>query len=63
LCLRGIRESILIEVKNVFWSSHNDNIFNKESIKSAIRHFIRECYFTVRNKVFTQTIGILMGIG
>ena len=58
----GIRESIRIEGKNAFWSSHKDNIFNKESIKLAIRHLIRECYFTVGNKVFIQTIGIPMGI-
>ena len=58
----GIRESIRIEGKNAFWSSHKENIFNKESIKLAIRHLIRECYFTVGDKVFIQTIGIPMGI-
>ena len=58
----GIRESIRIEGKNAFWSSHKDNIFNKDNIKLAIRHLIRECYFTVGNKLFIQTIGIPMGI-
>ena len=28
----------------------------------AIRHLVRECYFTVGDKVFIQTIGIPMGI-
>ena len=58
----GIRESIRIEGKKAFWSSHKDNIFNKDNIKLAIRHLIRECYFTVGNKLFIQTIGIPMGI-
>ena len=58
----GVRESIRIEGKNAFWSSRKDNVFNKRNIKLAIKHLIRECYFTVGDKVFIQTIGIPMGI-
>ena len=58
----GIRKSIRIEGKNAFWSSRKDNIFNKESIKLVLRHLLRECYFTVGDKVFIKTIGICMGI-
>ena len=48
----GIRESIRIEGTDAFWSSRKDNVFNKENIKLAIRHLIRECYFTVGDKGF-----------
>ena len=58
----GVRESIRIEGRNAFWSSRKDNVFNKRNIKLAIKHLIRECYFTVGDKVFIQTIGIPMGI-
>ena len=58
----GGGESIRIEGKHAFWSSSKSNIFNKENIKLAIRHLIRECYFTVGDGIFIQTIGIPMGI-
>ena len=58
----GGGESICIEGKRAFWSKNKNNNFNKENIKLAIRHLIRECYFTVGDSVFIQTIGIPMGI-
>ena len=36
--------------------------FNKENIKLAIRHLIREFSITIGDRVFIQTIGIPMGI-
>ena len=59
----GNKEFISIKGKNAFWSSNKyDTTFSKEDIKFAIRHLIGECYFTVGNSVFIQTIGIPMGI-
>merc|ERR1712030_14259 len=58
----GVGESIRIEGKRAFLSSSKSNIFNKENIELAIRHLIRECYFTIGDGVFIQTIGIPMGI-
>ena len=58
----GGGESIRIDGKYAFWSSSKSNIFNKENIKLAIRHLIKECYFKVGDSVFIQTIGIPMGI-
>ena len=60
--LGGNRESICIRNKEAFWSSYSNNTFTKENIKLAIKHLIMECYFTVGNDVFIQTIGIPMGI-
>ena len=59
----GNKKFISIKGKNAFWSSNKYNTtFSKEDIKFAIRHLIGECYFTVGNSVFIQTIGIPMGI-
>ena len=55
-------KSIDIEGKNAFWSSNSHNTFTKENIKLTIRHITKECYFTVGNSVFIQTIDISMGI-
>ena len=38
------------------------NVFSKVEIKLAIKHLISECYFTVGNCAFIQTVGIPMGI-
>ena len=53
---------VLETKKKAFWSSYSNNTFTKENIKLAIKHLIMECYFTVRNDDFIQTIGIPMGI-
>ena len=36
----------------MYFGAHIKNIFDKESIKLAIIHLIRECYLTVGDKVF-----------
>ena len=36
--------------------------FSKNSLKKAVKHLIKNCYFTVGNVVMCQTIGIPMGI-
>ena len=59
----GNRQSIRIEGRNAVWNSiRNNNSFTKDDIKFAITHLIKECYFTVGNSLFIQTIGIPMGI-
>ena len=59
----GNKKFICIKGKHAFWSSNKYNTtFSKDEIKLAIRHLIKECYFTVGNSVFIQTIGIPMGI-
>ena len=40
----------------------NPFIFEELVIYICIRHLIRECYFTVGDGIFIQTIGIPMGI-
>ena len=58
------RKSLLaLKEKNAFWISYKCNTtFSKGEIKLAIKHLICECYFTVGNSVFIQTVGIPMGI-
>ena len=59
----GMKKFIGIKGKHAFWSPNNSNTnFSKVDIKLAIKHLIRNCYFTVGNNVFIQTIGIPMGI-
>ena len=58
-----MKKFIGIKGKHAFWSPNNSNTnFSKVDIKLAIKHLIRNCYFTVGNNVFIQTIGIPMGI-
>ena len=58
-----MKKFIGIKGKHAFWSPNNSNTnFSKVDIKLAIKHLIRNCYFTVGNSVFIQTIGIPMGI-
>ena len=58
----GERKYIGINNKIAFWSSYKYKNFSKKDIKLAIKHLICECYFTIGNSVFIQTIGIPMGI-
>ena len=59
----GKKKFIGINGKNAFWSSYKCNTtFSKVEIKLAMKHLISECYFTVGNSVFIQTVGIPMGI-
>ena len=47
-----------------FWGKKTKGIigFSKESIKRAVAHLIKNCYFTVGNITMKQAIGIPMGI-
>ena len=41
--------------------SRYKTVFNKSSIKAAVRYLMNNCYFTVGNHLFRQIIGIPMG--
>ena len=59
----GNKKWIGIKGKHAFWCTNRcSTTFSKAEIKFAIKHLIKECYFTVGNSVFVQTIGIPMGI-
>ena len=58
----GDRQYIGVNNNIAFWSSNKHKHFSKNDIKFAIKHLICECYFTIGNSVFIQTIGIPMGI-
>ena len=59
----GNKKWIGIKGKHAFWSTNRcSTTFSKADIKLAIKHLISQCYFTVGNSVFIQTIGIPMGI-
>ena len=46
-----------------FWSKNMKVVsFSKASLKTAVRHLIENCFFTVGNVVLRQAIGIPMGI-
>ena len=48
--------------KSAYWT-HNRNLsFTNHSLKSSVRFLISECHFVIGNLVFTQDIGIPMGI-
>ena len=49
---------------NAFWSNKPKhlNFFTKDSLKRAVQHLIKSCYFEVGNLIVAQTIGIPMGI-
>ena len=58
----GQKKFINVFGKSAYWSHNKENSFSKQSLKSAVRFLIAECHFTIGNIVFTQTIGIPMGI-
>ena len=48
---------------NAFWSRNRKGTgFTKNSLKMAVTHLIKNCYFSVGNVVMRQAIGIPMGI-
>ena len=59
-CSRFIDDLLCVNDKIAFWSSNKHKHFSKNDIKFAIKHLICECYFTIGNSVFIQTIGIPM---
>ena len=49
---------------NIFWSNSKKGKmhFSRNSLKFGIKYLIIECHFTIGNTIFTQCIGIPMGI-
>ena len=48
-----------------YWAKHRPKTsvsFTRNSLKTAVKHLIQNCYFTVGNVVLRQAIGIPMGI-
>ena len=48
-----------------YWSKYKPKTsvsFTKNSLKTAVKHLVQNCYFTVGNVVMRQAIGIPMGI-
>ena len=56
------RKFICTNFKSAFWTKTSAGNFSKKSIKDAVHHLITECHFTIGNVVFSQIIGIPMGI-
>ena len=56
------KKYICTDFKTAFWTRTSGNNFSKKNIKDAVRHLITECHFTIGNFVFSQIIGIPMGI-
>ena len=50
---------------NVYWAKKKPKTstsFSRNSLKDALKHLVRKCYFTVGNTIMRQAIGIPMGI-
>ena len=58
----GNKKYINVSRKTAFWSQNKDHSFSIKSLKLAVRFLVSECHFTLGNLVFTQVIGIPMGI-
>ena len=58
------RKYLTVRGGSCFFSrtKHGDNRFTKNKIKMLLHHLISETFFTVRNLLFRQCIGIPMGI-
>ena len=50
--------------KSIYWTNKGvgKRVFSKDALKSAVKYLIKQCYFSVGNVIFLQTIGIPMGI-
>jgi len=60
----GRKKFIDFSKTTAFWSNKPKhlNYFTKDSLKRAVQHLIKSCYFEVGNLIVVQTIGIPMGI-
>ena len=45
----------------IYWTTHCGRYFKRQSLVDAILFLSTKCYFTTRNLVFKQKIGISMG--
>ena len=51
------------ENNRAFWSMKKKGVsFSKNTLKTAVRYLIENCFFSVGDRVFKQAIGIPMGI-
>ena len=58
----GRKKYIHVSGKSAYWSNEKNNSFSRQSLKVSVRFLISECHFSFGNLVFTQSIGIPMGI-
>ena len=58
----GKKKYLNVLGKTAYWSHKKNGSFSMKSLKLAVRFLISECHFTIGNLVFTQAIGIPMGI-
>ena len=58
----GKKKYINVARKSAYWSSKKDNSFSIQSLKLSVRFLVSECHFSFGNLVFTQVVGIPMGI-
>ena len=60
----GNKKYIDFSYSQATWSHKpkHSKYFTKESLKRAVEHLIKSCYFEVGNKIVLQVIGIPMGI-
>ena len=58
----GKKKFIATATRTAFWTNKSSLGISKKDLKSIVEYLITECHFTVGNIVFTQDIGIPMGI-
>ena len=60
----GKKIFIMCNEYRAFWVSKKKGklCFSKSTLKSVVKHLITECHFEIGNTLFTQIIGIAMGI-
>ena len=61
----GTRDRIIVTNSTAYWIKNNTTmkgtIYTKDSIKSALKYLMENCFFQVGNLTFKQVIGIPMG--
>ena len=60
----GKNKFIMFNEYRAFWVNKKKGkcYFSKSSLKNIVKHLITECHFEIGNTLFTQVIGIPMGI-
>ena len=59
----GKRKIIAYDNYKTFWATKGrKKSFTKEKLKAVVKHLIVECHFEIGNFIFSQIIGIPMGI-
>ena len=61
----GTRDKITVTSSGAYWTKETTNskgtVYSKNSIKSALKYILDNCFFEVGNLIFQQKIGIPMG--